>query len=136
MLGYMRETTMARLPANRIAWTYTDDGGFDWRVAAEKAVTDQAKLGGSAAAATVPEKPAWLKMRRTTVRNATNSISRTVPVYAADAAILTAGETINLNLQLLNGTSDSAAFTQGANSPTNIIGEKRLPRGRVTSQSA
>ena len=127
---------MARLAANRIAWTYTDDGGTDWRVAASKAITDQAKLGGEAAAASVPEKPAWLKMRRTTVRNATNSVSRAVPVYEANADILTPGETINLNLQLVNGTSDSAAFTQGATSPTNIIGERRLPRGRVTSQSA
>jgi len=127
---------MARLGSNRIAWTYTDDGGNDWRVAAEKALTDQSKLGGEAAAATVPEKPGWLKMRRTSVRNATNSITRTVPVYAADAAILTAAETINLNCQLLNGTSDSAAFVQGGNSPSNIIREKGLPRGRVTSQSA
>lgn len=127
---------MARLASNRIAWTYTDDGGNDWRVAAEKAVTDQAKLGGEAAAATVPEKPGWLRMRRTSVRNATNAITRTVPVYAADAAILTAAETINLNCQLLNGTSDSAAFVQGGTSPSNIIREKGLPRGRVTSQSA
>lgn len=126
---------MARLAANRIAWTYTDDALLDWRVAAVKAITDQSKLGGSAAAATVPEKPGWLKMRRTTVRNATNGKSRAVPVYAMDAAILTAGATINLNLQLLDGSSDSATFTQGASAPTNLIAEKHLPRGRVTSQS-
>lgn len=126
---------MARLASNRIAWTYTDDAGTDWRVAAVKAITDQAKLGGSAAASTVPEKPGWLKMRRTTVHNATNSKSRTVPVYDTTAAILTAGETINLNLQLAAGGDDSAAFTQGASKPMNLIGEKRLPRGRVTSQS-
>lgn len=127
---------MARLASNRIAWTYTDDAGTAWRVAAQKAITDQGKLGGEAALATVPEKPGWLKMRRTTVRNATNGRSRVVPVYATDADILTAGETINLNLQLLDNSSDSAAFTQGASMPYNIIGEKRLPRSRVTSQSA
>lgn len=55
---------------NKIAWTYTDDDGNDWRVAATKAITDQLngssapKVGGSAAAATVARLPKHIKPRK------------------------------------------------------------------------
>ena len=54
---------------NRIAWTYTDDRGNDWRVSAKKAFTDQLDggnpiQGGSAAAATVKRIPQYIRMRK------------------------------------------------------------------------
>lgn len=117
---------MALLSNNRIAWTYTDDNGDDWRVAAVKALTDQDKLGGSAAAATVPAKPAWMKMRRITVRSAAQGVSRVVPVYAPGAAIQDSTATINLN----HLNVDSYAFTSSGNT---------IPQGHtrqsVTSQA-
>jgi len=120
---------MAALSTNRIAWTYTDDAGNDWRVAAQKALTDQSVLGGSAAAASVPPKPASIKMRRATVRNASYG-SRTVPLYdATQTLVKPAGEaqgTINLNW-----LGDSHSFT----SEGTLISEKR-PRQSVTMQSA
>jgi len=85
------------LDRNRIAWTYTADDGRTLRVAAEKAITDQAKQGGADGSAVATPKPANLKMRRVTVHNPTYG-SRVVPFYVAGAAISLAGETINLNV--------------------------------------
>lgn len=113
------------LARNRIAWTYTDDVGKDWRVAAQKAMTDQTKLGGAAALEAVPPKPANIKMRRTTVHKAGVG-SRTVPIYSTDAPLLVDAATVNCNFGM---TSDT--FTWGGA----IIAEKR-PRGSVTTQSA
>lgn len=86
---------MAPLSGNRIAWTYTADDGNQYRVAAQKAMTDQNLLGGSAALGSVPEKPSAIKMRRCTVSNGT--LSRVVPVYEPGAPIVTAGTAINVN---------------------------------------
>lgn len=86
---------MALLGGNRLAWLYTDNEGNVWRVAAQKAMTDQAKLGGSASDGTEPEKPSAIKMRRCTVSNGT--YSRVVPVYTTNAPITVAGETVNVN---------------------------------------
>jgi hypothetical protein len=116
---------VVRLASNRIAWTYTDDKGVDYRVAAQKALTDQNKLGGSAAAATVMPKPGWLKMRRVTVSDGT--YSRTVPAYTPLAPILAAGEVINVNAQ-----DDSRLLSSNGS----MIGEKRPPDGRITKESA
>jgi hypothetical protein len=116
---------MAVLSGNRIAWQYHSDDGNTYRVAAQKALTDQAKLGGEAWAGTVGPKPSWMKMRRITVANATYG-SRVVPVYDTTAAILTAGETINVNW-----LGDSHAFE----SDGGPIPETR-PRRSVTKQSA
>lgn len=118
---------MALLSLNRIAWEYTAEGGATYRVAAQKAITDQTKLGGQAWAGTAPPKPHGLKMRRITVRNATLGTSRVVPVYSTDAAILDAGETVNLN-----HLADSAAFVSDGGD--HIISEQR-PRSSVTKQS-
>jgi hypothetical protein len=87
---------MAVLSGNRIAWTYTSDNGQDYRVAAQKALTDQNKLGGTAAASTLKAKPGSMKMRRITVSDDSGR-SRVVPVYSLDAAILVAGAEINVN---------------------------------------
>lgn len=117
---------MALLSNNRIAWTYTADDGTTYRVAAVKALTDQAKQGGAAWNGTDPPKPAWLKMRRITVRNVAQSASRVVPVYAPGAGIQTAGQTINLN----HLNVDSYAFE----SDGNTIPEGHI-RHNVTKQS-
>jgi hypothetical protein len=115
---------LAALSKNRIAWLYTADDGTIYRVAAEKAITDQAKQGGSAYAGTGTPKPASLKMRRISVSDGAGH-SRVVPVYVAGAAICTPGETINLNL-----ASDSATFTSDGNPiPENHI------RHNVTKQT-
>lgn len=115
---------MALLSGNRIAWTYTSDDGHNYRVAAMKAMTDQDKLGGSAALGTLPEKPSAIKMRRCTVSDGT--YSRVVPVYEPGAPIATAGETVNVNRA---GDSRSLSSNGG------VIPEGG-PRKNVTKQAA
>lgn len=131
---------MAKLSTNRIAWTYTADDGTDYRVAAPKAVTDQNKLGGSAAASTVPALPKHIKMRRLTVRNLTIGRSRSVPIYDNTAAILTPAATVNLNSSGLVAdvyTEDSYPFAnlQAAGNVV-VIPEKHGRASPVTTQSA
>jgi hypothetical protein len=110
---------MTVLSSNRIAWLYTDDNGDQWRVAALKAATDQAKLGGSAAAATDPQRPGSWKMRRTTVSDGAGH-SRVVPVYETGAPIVTAGESFNYNANVagtiteVTGTSNGGFLREGA----------------------
>lgn len=116
---------MALLSLNRVAWQYHSDDGNTYRVAAQKGITDQAKLGGEAWAGSAGPKPTGMKMRRCTVRSASAGVSRVVPVYSTDAAILTEGTTINLN-----HLADSATFT----SDGTVISESR-PRHSVTKQS-
>jgi len=114
---------MALLSGNRIAWTYTADDGNTYRVAAQKAMTDQAVLGGTAAAGTLPEKPSALVMRRVTVSNGT--LSRVLPCYEPSAPIATAGTAVNANR-----AGDSHAFTSNGG----FIPEGG-PRKNVTKQS-
>lgn len=114
---------MALLSGNRIAWTYTADDGTPYRVAAQKAMTDQAVLGGTAAAATLKEKPSAIKMRRVTVSNGT--ISRVVACYEPSAPIATAGTIVNANR-----AGDVHAFTSNGG----FIPEGG-PRKNVTKQS-
>lgn len=116
---------MAALSTNRIAWTYTDDDGNDWRVAAQKALTDQAVLGGSAAAGTVPERPNIGRLRRCTVSDGAGH-SRVVPVYEPTATIVTPGTAINVNV-----LQNSTAMTSNGG----YIAEER-PRRNVTKQSS
>ena len=115
---------MAELSRNRIAWTYTDEQGRDWRVAAQKALTDQGVLGGSAAAATLPQKPASIRMRRATVHDSSGR-STVVHVYDNAATIKTAGTAINVNVQ---GDSHSLVSIGG------VIPEFD-PSRRATAQS-
>jgi len=115
---------MAPLSTNRIAWSYTDAAGKVWRVAAQKALTDQGILGGAAALSTVPPKPASIKMTRATVRSAAG-VSRTVPLYDATQTLTTSTPVINLNY-----LENSTAFTWVGS----VIPERR-PRQSVTTQS-
>lgn len=114
---------MALLSGNRIAWLYTADDGNNYRVAAQKAMTDQNKLGGTAAGPTDPEKPSAIKMRRVTVSNGV--ISRVLPCYTTDAPIVTAGETVTANR-----AGDSHSFTSNGG----FIPEGG-PRRNVTKQT-
>jgi hypothetical protein len=100
---------MARLSTNRVAWTYTADDGTAYRVAAEKGIVDQAKQGGADGSGINIAKPAWLKMRRVTVKSVAHG-SRVVPLYDVGAILATAGTTI-----VLNADTDSFAFTSRGN---------------------
>lgn len=99
---------MVKLSSNRIAWQYHSDDGNTYRVAAEKALTDQAKLGGEAWAGSVGPKPVSIKMRRISVRYSGGS--RVLPVYDTTAPILVPGATINANF-----LDDSHSFTSSGN---------------------
>lgn len=100
--------------ANKVAWTYTDDDGNDWRVAASKGITDQVngssvpKVGGEAAAATVARLPQYITPRKryvvsaAGVRRAVVCYDKTCDLWATDAT------TINLQF----GGADTA-FTRG-----------------------
>ena len=116
---------MAVLSGNRIAWTYTAENGQNYRVAAQKAMTDQDKLGGEAWGGEVGPLPKGYKMRRITVGRDGGG-SRVLPVYSNDAEILTKGATINANQG-----GDSHAFK----SDGEPISEQR-PRHSVTRQSS
>src|ERR1035437_8176943 len=110
---------MAVLSSNRIAWTYTDDDGNDWRVAALKAWTDQGVLGGTAAAATVPQRSAGYKMRRCVVSDGAGH-SRTVPVYDTAATIMSGGTAFSFNANVagviteVSGTSNGGFLRDGS----------------------
>jgi hypothetical protein len=88
---------MVALSSNRIAWTYTANDGTEYRVAAQKALTDQGVLGGTAAASTVPAKPGYMKMRSMTFSDASGN-SRVVPIYEVTATAKTQGTTLNVNV--------------------------------------
>lgn len=115
---------MALLSGNRIAWLYTDDEGVQWRVAAQAALVSQAKLGGSAAGASDPERPNWFQMRRVTVSDGLGH-SRVLVCYEPGAPIVTKGETINAN-----SLGDSHSLTSNGG----FIPEAR-PRQNVTKQT-
>lgn len=116
---------MAALSTNRIAWLYTADDGVAYRVAAQKALTDQAVLGGSAATGSEKEKPSHIKMRRVTVSNSSGH-SRVLPCFSATATIVTAGTAVNANR-----LGNSEAFTSNGG----FIPEQS-PRRNVTKQTA
>lgn len=87
---------------NKIAWTYTDDKGDDYRVAATKAITDQQngslapKVGGSAAAASVKRLPPHIKPRYAYFKYGT--VQRKVICYEADCdAYALDGTTLTLD---------------------------------------
>lgn len=118
------------ISANKVAWTYTDDNGVDYRVAASKGITDQVngsavpKVGGSAAAATVARLPKHIKPRKRYVISAAG-VRRGVVCYDKTCDLwATGGTTINLQY---NGTD--TAFTRG----TTYFNEKS--RDTTTSSS-
>jgi hypothetical protein len=112
---------MAVLSGNRISWKYTSDSGVVYRVAAQKALTDQAVLGGAAGAPTDPPKPGSLKMRRMTFHDSTGH-SRVVHVY--DHTPIPQGTVLNVNV-----LGNSIALTATGH----IIAESS---SRITNQSA
>jgi len=114
---------VAKLSSNRIAWVYTSDNGQDYRVAAQKALTDQDVLGGKAWT-NEPAKPGSMKMRRITVSSAAGD-SRVVPVYSLTAEILAEGTSINVNI----ADNSVACASSGNPIPENHV------RHSVTKQS-
>lgn len=82
---------------NKIRWTYVSDMGTSYAVAATKAITDQAKAGGSAAATTVPRLPQHIKPRYVKVAN--GSTVRKVICYDTTCDLwTTAGTVVTLEL--------------------------------------
>jgi hypothetical protein len=126
---------VAPIANNRVAWTYTDDAGHDWRVAAILGYTAQAVLGGSAAASTVPVKPASIKMRRLSVRCAAIGITRTVPVYDGTASILTPAETVHLN-DWVGAVYDVHTYVNDQATPVYIIPERHPRKSPITTQAS
>lgn len=116
---------MALQSTNRVAWEYDSQDGNTYRVAAQKAITDQAKLGGRAWAGTAGPMPRGYKMRRITVRNSATASSRVVPVYSVDAPILGRGATITLN-----HLTDAITYTSDGGPISEV-----MPRHSVTRQS-
>jgi hypothetical protein len=116
---------MAPLAGNRIAWLYTSDSGTVYRVAAQKALTDQAVLGGAAATGSETEKPSAIKLRRVTVSN-TAGQSRVLVCYTPGAPIATPGTAVNANYD-----GNSVAFTSNGG-----FIPQGGPRRNVTKQTA
>lgn len=110
---------MAVLSSNRVAWTYTDDDGHTWRVAALAEWVSQGVLGGAAALPTIPQRPAGYKMRRCVVSDGAGH-SRTVPVYDLTATIIAAGTAFAFNANVggaitsVTGTSNGGFLREGA----------------------
>lgn len=116
---------MAGLDHSARRWTYTAKGGVTYRLRATAAIVSQVdgssnvKVGGSAAAVTVPLPPRGFKPRRVYVHNDANNVTRAVVAYEDDAPICTAGETINLQYG-----DTSIAFTSLGAGPS-----EKLPAG-------
>jgi hypothetical protein len=127
---------MAALTRNKIAWLYTTDAGETYRVNAYADIVSQTKLGGSAGTGAEPPLPDGFRMRRILVSNATIKRSRMVPVYSADAAILTPAATVNLNSAGLIDdvwTENSYAFANNQTTPVKVVAEKH-PRVKPTTR--
>ncbi|HEY6022500.1 MAG TPA: hypothetical protein VIY48_22340 [Candidatus Paceibacterota bacterium] len=99
---------------NRVVWQYTDDNGTNWAVSAKAVyvldVTDGAKYGGSAPAASVVAKPLNMRMRTVKCVSAGHP-DKYVVAYETDAAIWTTpGTQLTLNS---NGEDFTYAATAG-----------------------
>jgi hypothetical protein len=87
---------------NKVAWTYTDDLGRNWRRAADKAITDQlnigeqSKVGGAAAASSVLPFPTRRIKPRVALVTSPAHVLRRVVSYTNDSDMLTVGTTITL----------------------------------------
>jgi hypothetical protein len=122
---------------NFIAWTYTDDTGRDWRTKALKGITDQNKMGGSPAAASLPALPSTIKPRRIQLWRSRADVQarRSVVVYSVPCPILTPGASVNLTVRL-SGIDQVQAF-RNIHYPRSVLVPERHPRkGALTSQTA
>jgi hypothetical protein len=112
-----------------VSWTYTDDQGNDWAIAAKANMvldaTDGPKLGGAAAGRAVPQLAGNMRPRRAQVADASGN-QRWVICYDTTAALWTTpGTTITLNYFGTDVQFESTGTTRG---------EKKNRRG--TFQSA
>lgn len=107
---------MAVIATDRLAWTYTDDNGLAWRVAAMSGYTAQNVLGGAPATSAVLPKPASIKMRRITIRDGAGH-SRVVPVYDRDTSttppIVLGATAINFNAQVADVVTSVVGHSTG-----------------------
>lgn len=105
---------MSQNSSNRIAWTYTADDGTVYRVAAQKALTDQAQQGGGDGSANTNPKPGFLKMRRVSCRTS-GGVTRVFPLYEAGAPLAVKGATISANVNEVATvfTSDGNPLPEG-----------------------
>jgi hypothetical protein len=87
---------------NRVAWTYTDDLGVDYRVSAKSVyvnhATDGGKYGGALADSTVPALPKGFKMRKVKLTSATHPDLWVVVYETTATAWTTGGTTLTRNL--------------------------------------
>lgn len=116
---------------NKIRWTYVSDTGTSYAIAATKAITDQVngssavKVGGSAAATTVPRLPTHIKPRYVKVTN--GGVTRRVIAYDTTCDLWTVeGTTITLE----KAGSDVAFTRDGGEAAT--VGQ----RGRDTCKQS
>ncbi len=96
---------------NMISWTYTDDNGKEWRVAARKAITDQlevadVKVGGSAGDPADDKLPRYIRPRKRYVV-AADGTRRGVVCYTTSAPLWT---TPGITITLMHG-ADGVVFT-------------------------
>jgi len=119
---------------NFISWTYTDDAGRHWRTKALKGITDQNKMGGAPAAASLPALPPTIKPRRIQLirTRVIPPLRRSIVVYSVPCPIMTVGATVSLTCTLA-GVQSVLTF-QNAQSPRTVLVPERHPRkGAVTS---
>lgn len=97
---------------NRVAWTYTDNNSETYRVSAKDVyvndVTDGAKYGGTAAAASLKAKPKGLRMRGVYATTAAGDTILITCYTAAATAFATPGTTLTRNV---NGVDVEATTT-------------------------
>lgn len=122
---------------NFIAWTYIDDTGRHWRTKALKGITDQNKMGGSPAAATVPALPPTVKPRRIQLYDDYRGtlLRRSVVVYSVPCPILTPGAFVNLSVARL-GIDQIRPFRNNQYPRAVLVPERHPRKGALTSQSA
>lgn len=98
---------------NRLRWKYTDDKAREWAISAKKVYTDQAKQGGSAAAASVRRIPRDLKPRMVKMTSA-GLPDRWMIAYTTAALIYaTPGTTMTLNNNGVDATYTATDIVRG-----------------------
>jgi hypothetical protein len=122
---------------NFVSWTYTDDAGHDWRTKALKGITDQNKMGGSPAAASVPALPPTIKPRRIQLYDDYRGIllRRSVVVYSIPSPILTPGAFVNLSVCRL-GVDTTRPFRNNQYPRAVLVPERHPRKGALTTQTA
>jgi hypothetical protein len=115
---------MVVMSQNRVAWTYTDDGGTDYRISAKNDyiiqhdVLEGAKQGGVAAASTVRRLPKDVKPRMVKMTDvSTGNIVRWLVCYNTTCDLwATPGTTFNMAVLGASVSMHSSAKWRGEKS--------------------